>query len=808
MLVANLTHFPFATLITSRRPPQVEMTIVVRGRFDAIAGGVARIREGMPAAPFDPMAQGVLSGDTFAENDDAAEGAVLHPSDLAPYKLNAEVLVTGSCHVPGHALVTECTAAVKVGQWSKGLKVVGRRTSSSKPIPFSSMPLDWTHAYGGPGDPDNPVGKGRVGSELPNLLPVGSGAGTQRVVNLGAVSPRWPLRAAKLGKNYGPVWQKTRAPWPSDDFDWTHYHSALPDQQLTGYLRGDELVTLTNLHPEHGQVETQLPGVRVRAFVRRATREIVEVPMSIDTLVVRSDEGAIDLAWRGLCAVAEDDLADIVSLLLVREEAGAPLTHVQCKALLEKHEADPTGAIAATPPDLVARRDEAMAMLADSKAAKEDLRTGRKTPEEALPDIFVAALPPGDPRAVEVRAATQRAIADLNANKKPGEDPLKQLVEKMPAPRGASPPPFRIPEVGAPPRLPPQRDLAKSIDLATEEARKARKELECDPKGEAQAKADELIGKLEELRKNPRFELVFKPRVEPGPGKDLSDQDLEGEDLRGADLRGANLEGSVLTRADLRGANLAGARLSHAVLFQARLDDADLSSTTLTLTNFTEAQGERLRLRGATVDRTFFDRAVLPGLDATGLNGKNVLFIESKIERAKLDEARLEGAFFDRASLAGTSFKRALLVRCLLVDCNLRTTVFEGAGIGGTSFMRSDASGAIFDRCSGANAVFLEATLDDASFQLARLASIFASGISAKRASFYGADLRGGRFVRAGLERASFERANLKDADLRKVLASSTSFRGASLFAANLLGASGRDADFSGANLKRAQIDM
>ena len=165
MLVVNLTRFPFATLVTSRRPPQVEMTVVVRGRFDPVPGGALRPRLGTDGAPFDPIAQGVLSGDTFMEDDDAAMGAALHPSDFAPFKLNAEVLVVGSCYAPGGKPVAECTVAVKVGDWSKGLKIVGRRTSASKPNPFTSMPLDWAHAFGGPGDGDNPAGMGRAGAE-------------------------------------------------------------------------------------------------------------------------------------------------------------------------------------------------------------------------------------------------------------------------------------------------------------------------------------------------------------------------------------------------------------------------------------------------------------------------------------------------------------------------------------------------------------------------------------------------------------------------------------------------------------------
>ena len=67
MQTRNLTPFLFGTKACSRRPPQPEVVLIVRGRFS--------LRLGDPLAPVDdgPLAQGALTAETFA--DDLRSGA-------------------------------------------------------------------------------------------------------------------------------------------------------------------------------------------------------------------------------------------------------------------------------------------------------------------------------------------------------------------------------------------------------------------------------------------------------------------------------------------------------------------------------------------------------------------------------------------------------------------------------------------------------------------------------------------------------------------------------------------------------------
>jgi len=55
------------------------------------------------------------------------------------------------------------------------------------------------------------------------------------------------------------AWQKTRAPFWPDDFDYRHFQAAPPDQQIP-YLQGGKEVIMINLSPQ-GRVQFYLPTI-------------------------------------------------------------------------------------------------------------------------------------------------------------------------------------------------------------------------------------------------------------------------------------------------------------------------------------------------------------------------------------------------------------------------------------------------------------------------------------------------------------------------------------------------------------------
>ena len=349
MRVKNTTPYLFGTTVTSRRPPQPEMTAIVRGTFALAPGGVATPL----TMPLPKPAS--LTGDVFLDDDDGLRGACLYPSDFADFKPTADVLLRGTCHTPGGEPLPECPVRFSVGAFSKTLLVVGPRVwrvgafsdHPSDPVPFTRMPLGYDHAFGGPDDDHNPVGKGHGTGELPNVETPGHGVRTRRdrphPAGFGPLSPSWPERRARVGKDYGASYAKHRAPFYAEDFDWTYFNAAPADQRLPGYLDGDEALVLHNLHPEHVSYACRLPGVRPRVFVDDRAGRAREIALHLDTLFVDMDQEIVLLTWRGLTPVDDLDLRDVTTVLVAEEKLGEARPEALYREQMAAFARDPLG---------------------------------------------------------------------------------------------------------------------------------------------------------------------------------------------------------------------------------------------------------------------------------------------------------------------------------------------------------------------------------------------------------------------------------------------------------------------------------
>ncbi len=811
MQVENLTKLSFGTKPTSRGVCASELVVIVRGRY--------RLEHGQPLTLLEPkfegdlLTQGSLTAEVFADDDPERAGACRYPGDFADFKANAEVIVQGACcYAPRGAAVLECSVAVEVGAWQKLLRVVGLRAWSdrqfgaqlSEPLPFRSMPLDWGHAFGGPEWLLNPVGKG-LGDELPNveypLLRITSRSDRPIPAGFGPINPGWAQRARKRGTGYGDDWKATRSPWYSADFDWSYFQAAPFDQQLPGYLKGDEVLRFTNLHPQQPVLESRLPGTRVRAFIRCRGEQIREVAMKLDTLYADLEAGTVALTWRGLARVAEDDLVDVATLLLASEPLGESLRAQHYEELLTDFEADPLGLKAFQP--LVDERDAGLARLAAATGAMAKIGSGGEAALAGeLGEVMRVAGGKDDPTAAERVRQIASALAERRKQEPAASDLSAPLREAFSAPaRAPSPPALKFPTPGKPPQSPA---IAGAMQDWLERVRAAELQL-----GEARAKAELPPSPL-----LPTLEVVVaelgpreRPPMEPGPGLDLSEQDYSYRDLRGRDLSGSNLSCALLTGADLRGASLARANLSHAVLHQADLTGADLSGATLMLTTLSEVKARGAILKGAMAERAFVTDTDLADADLTDFSGNYLVMTRVDLSGCKLVGARLTDSLIDASKLDRVDASGIALTAMLLLGCELSESNFEGALLVRTSFNKSSARKASFRRARGRGAIFFEADLERADFTLAVLPEALFFQASAPSASFYGANLKEARFYRAVLDRADFFGANLHGADLRKASLDRTRFVNASLFAAIFVGASGRDTDFTGANLRRCITD-
>lgn len=808
MKVKNLTPFPFATKLTARRPPQKEMTVVVRGAF--------ALAPGKPLTPFENLAgQGPIKGEEWAEDDDDRAGEALYPGDFADFKLRGEVLLRGHCHAPGGRPTRECTVRFSVGAWSKSLRVVGRRVWSdgliqkaTEPHPFTSLPLDYAHAFGGPGYAKNPVGKGYDSMELPNVedpgAPVRSPRDRVEPAGFGPLSSLWPQRAGKVGKDYGAAYRKTRAPFHPVDFDWTHFNAAPLDQQLEGYLRGDEEVSFENLHPEAARFSVRLPGLRIRVFWKDDRGDVREAPTSLDTLFADLDEGRLLLTWRGLTPVREEDLADVEWVLVASEPlADRPLPSAHYRALLDEFEKDPLGAedfIQKHVPE--AQREAARRVMRGEPPVVE---VPPPAPDEPPADAVARMVQAGTGISDEVAATIRKGLADALA-KAPQNDlgpALQRSLASTAEPSGGI-----APVPGAVPKAP----IAEALGRVREKL-EALKKLSAEQNVPVRG-----LDQLEAMLADPRFaqldpsyaapgETPPPPLPDPGPGVDYAGRDLSGRNLSGADLRGANLEGAILSRTKLRGAQLVNARLSRAALDRADLEWADLSGADLTEAHFTEAHAPEARFVGATLDRAMLQKANLSGAVLDGAKASMVFANECDLRRARGRGVRFFKVVSQKSALEDADFAESELVECYFLECAARGLSLRGALLSRSSFGRSDLEDSSFALARGERTIFLGAKIGRADFGHAVLPwahFVEAEGIAA---CFYGANLKEATFYRSALERADLRESNLLGANFGNAVLGGARFDGANLFEAHFLGSSGAGATFDRANLKRARFE-
>jgi uncharacterized protein YjbI with pentapeptide repeats len=798
MRCKNLTPFLFGPKVCSRNPPQPEISLVVRAAY--------RLRPGEPLTILEEMDQGKLSAESYDEDDDERAGEVILPGDFADFKPHADVLLKGSCHVPGGEAVPTCRVTFGVGRWSKQAMVYGDRTwkkglvadSTSDPEPFTVMPITYANSFGGEGYAANPVGKGYGDNlEVPNIQdpakPIRSRRDRPAPACFGPVNPSWDSRAKKRGRKYGKSWKKERSPYYSEDFDWSYFNEAPADQQLEGYLAGTEEIRFTNLHPVASELSVRLPGTRVRAFLKDREGRFREIQMNLDTLFADPDDELLTLTWRGLTDVREHDMTDVTVVLIASEEEdeeSRPVEHY--REILDAFEKDPLGL------------DDLPEDIKEQKALLDSLdptKLAEGSSDEVLNKVTVSLekiLALGGGEAGGIRHALGVAAAKAKEAK---VDLGAVIADALKAPGTAPPGPGAMPRVAL-------GDSMASVARAADAARAAMKKAGADPAA---------LGPLDELLNDPRLKQLdpgYRPPGEeqaeaepPGPGADLTGQDLSGRDLSGADLSGANLKATDLTRADLSGANLSGASLEATVLYEANLCNADLSETTIKSANLSLTQAKQARFDRANAEESLFENIDLTEASLEGFGATACFFTEADLTRATALKASFTRSDFTEARLEEADLTGATLEQCFCDETAMSGVVLREASLDETSFRQSDLRRANLEGAKGGATNWQEARLDDAHFDGASLPQAQFVEVSAKKTTFAAASLREARFYRALLERADLSRADLLGADLSRATVRETRFSEASLYDAKFFKSTLEKCDFKGANLKRALLD-
>jgi len=252
-------------------------------------------------------------------------------SDLVPQKPRPEIVVVGDVYAPRGEPVERLVARIRVGEIDKSLEVACDRTLKPDGTivagpRFARSQLLYERAAGGPST-ENPVGvdlrPGPYGDiVLPNITVLGARIARDAPlapIGFGPIAATWPTRSAK-GTAARELLSDRWHTVPLPEQDLVFFNAAPVDQQLS-QLRGDESITLENLHPEHAQLESKLPGMRLVATIQDAHGER-QLPLECDTLWIDTRRAIACLIYRAHIELSTPDRAGRVLVAMVDRSSG------------------------------------------------------------------------------------------------------------------------------------------------------------------------------------------------------------------------------------------------------------------------------------------------------------------------------------------------------------------------------------------------------------------------------------------------------------------------------------------------------
>ncbi len=712
MEVINDTPFMLAPLSGRIGFPGHSLTLIVKGTFELVPDGRCR-----PA-----QEQSFPTGDQLYPDDSEGTGSLRYEFDYAYFKPRTDMMLVGCCHSPTGQPIPACQATFRVGRFSKTLRVFGNRlrkgllAGTSDPEPFTQIDLRYENSYGGPGYDPNPVGKGYGRNPEPGKRPLPNIEGLKKSIDFpgrrpepagfGPLARTWKPRASKLG-HYGGGWAKERWPWFPDDFDWSYFNAAPADMQAHPYLGGDEELYFENLHAAIPQYRSQLPGIRVRAFLEttdpqdsRARDTFREVALNLDTLWVDMPAGQLVLVWRGVAAVASEDYEEVRHLFLTAEDMPqAPQTLDQCRSLFQARlaEREKMYELETIEPQ------ETMPDSTPMQQVENELQQAQHQMRAALADMGIDPdQPPAEPdEDSQQMAAGMLECMGMTIDAGPGlltRERIQEAVRQKESLAGL--------------------DLT-GLDLSTLDMRGI------DFTGAILRGVNFTGAKLSQSdfsSADLSNACLVRTVLQHARFKDadLTAADLTHADLRQADLQEAVVEEAVLknTRLDeciLNGANFSRSDLTAAVFKRASCREADFSNSRLTRADFTEADLSQVCLENAVALAVDMSDADLSGVRASGQTdlsmGKFVriaaaysIWENAVLNGADFSFARMEGANLAAASLLEADFRgaelkyarlsKSVLCQARCVSMNLFQGSLEKADLTETDFRGSNLYGA------------------------------------------------------------------------------------------------------------------
>ena len=740
------------------------------------------------------------------------------------------------------------------------MPVAGDLWQASAPTPFERLRVGPETTFGGPQYAPNPQGKGhlpgdgrplaRGGSPLPNVEDPAAlwtnPAAPATPAGFFPLSPEHPERAAKFG-TVGDAWFRDVYPADPPDTDPTFYNAAPGDQQLGGWLHGDEAFSLINMHPDQPLLSGRLPGYICRGFVSLKSGEWREVVMMPETVWLLPELGMGAVIHRGVTEIGTLLANDVDTLLLAYElrggqhrEPGAYQAAMarrlddetaQENALRQDDLSPPEGVDDAAPPEAGQAEDGAL------EAGGESLEDPAWKPGGGkIPGFAVAALAGAQEQAMAGLAGMRQTAAELGLDL----DALISARQEQDAAKEDHAVKDIFGSMGLPSPAPearsPEQRLAQVLDLPGDplEIPGAPQVRSIADVGAAVAYGKAMQAKVKAAEPQVRA-LVDQKRA----GAEQQADQLK-DKMRAAaaeigldyDARVAEVEAANATLPDplsIAPALSAGAAALGETEMAAPIAQAGL-----------EVEGKRAEITqamslagggaGGAPDFGGLDHetrkmlvqgahhappSVVPGSAEAAAAGARA--VEAAGAGESLNGSDLSGAALGGADLAGADLSGAVLANTALQGVALKGANLAGANLGkakasGADLSGADLTGAVLEGADLSGATLAGVTIKSDPVREAKLGGADLSGAILKDTVFLECDFTGAKLQGAQVEACVFIRCLLAEADLSRAKLEQVSLVECDLAEASLAGASARricitpGSDLSGANLTGADL--
>jgi hypothetical protein len=309
-LVTNLTSHAVGHCVGRTLSGEVEFTCIAKATFTWGPDGRVAAVEAEPLRARDE------------HRGPEANPILVAPAELMPAKPKVDVLVVGNLKFPAPTERIDVTLELGT-RLRKSLRVFGDRSwmptaqselRPSRPKPIAGIPVGWEKSFGGadPQDPSvfearNPAGLGLrrdprtlAGTPLPNFEspaePIDSPAGRPTPVGFGPVAGHWMPRS-KLAGTYDQRWKDQRYPLLPADFSPSFFNVAPADQQVDGYVAGEEL-RLLQMTPA-GRERIVLPDFALPVTFVTAD-SLIDTTARVDTIIVDPERRRLSLLARAI----------------------------------------------------------------------------------------------------------------------------------------------------------------------------------------------------------------------------------------------------------------------------------------------------------------------------------------------------------------------------------------------------------------------------------------------------------------------------------------------------------------------------